>query len=404
MRFVLLVAWRNLTCDPIRYGLYTLGIAFAVVLMGIQYGILRAMLESNTRLLQCLDADCVLTHPQRSSLMFRPAFPRQRLEQVRAVEGIERVVPLYLDYQAGEWLATTVPRSERRPKRRIRVVGIDPAASSLRGLDIAPKDWQRLQIPDNALYDRRARPDPQGRMPSVYGPLAEGCTAELTGQSLSLVGPGFSLGFDFAADGTLIVSEQTFARYLREPFTPPGVDPLEAVDLGLIRFKPDACREKILDALRQLYAPTPDVEVLTLNQLIEREQRFWLTNTPIGFAFGAGMLLGFVVGLVICYQILTGNIADHLGQYATLRAIGHTPGFLRAVVTAEALLLAGSGFAVGTSIVVGVQSLLEEWTGMPFQLTLSRAAWLAAATAGMCWLSARLAARHVEKVDPADVF
>jgi putative ABC transport system permease protein len=404
MRLALLVAWRNLTCDLIRFGLYTLGIAFAVVLMGVQFGILRAMLESNTRLLRCLNADGVLIHPQRGSLMFRPAFPRQRLEQARGVAGVERVAPLYLDYQAGEWLATAVPRAERRPKRRIRVVGVDPAPAPLRGLDIAPDDWQRLQRPGTALYDRRARPDPQGRMPSVYGPLAEGGTAELTGQQLTLVGPGFSLGFDFAADGTLIVSELTFARYLREPFTPPGADPLETVDLGLIWFQPEAQREQVLDALRQLYAATPDVEVLTLRQLIEREERFWLANTPIGFAFGAGMILGFVVGLVICYQILTGNIADHVGQYATLRAIGHTPGFLRAVVTAEALLLAGSGFAVGIGIVAGVQSLLEEWTGMPFQLTLFRIAWLGSATIGMCWLSARLAARHVEKVDPADVF
>jgi putative ABC transport system permease protein len=404
MLLPLLVAWRNLTYDPIRCGLYTLGIAFAVVLMGVQFGILNAMLESNTRLLQSLEADCVLIHPQRSSLMFRPTFPRLRLEQARAVGGIERVTPLYLDYQAGEWLATQLPRPERGPKRRIRVVGIDPRVPPLIGLDIPQVDWQRLQQPGTALYDRWARPDSQRGTSSVYGPLSEGCIGELSGQQLTLVGQGFSLGFDFAADGTMIVSEQTFARWLRQPFTPPGVDPLDAVDIGLIRLQPEASLKQVLDDLRQLYAPTPDVEVLTLSQLIQREQRFWLMNTPIGFAFGAGMLLGFIVGLVICYQILSGNIADHLGQYATLRAIGHTPGFLRMVVTAEALLLAGSGYLVGIGFVAAVQSVLAWWSGMPFHLTLVRVVGLAGATVGMCWLSARLAARHVEKVDPADVF
>jgi hypothetical protein len=34
------------------------------------------------------------------------------------------------------------------------------------------------------------------------------------------------------------------------------------------------------------------------------------------------MLMGFVVGIVICYQILYTEIADHLPQFATLRAIG----------------------------------------------------------------------------------
>ena len=404
MLLPVLVAWRNLTYDPIRCGLYTLGIAFAVVLMGVQSGILNAMLESNTRLLQSLEADYVLIHPQRSSLMFRPAFPRLRLEQARAVRGIERVTPLYLDYQAGEWLATQVPRPERRPKRRIRVIGIDPRMPPLTGLHIPPEDWQRLQQPGTALYDRRARPDASRGTSTVYGPLGEGCTGELAGQRLTLVGSGFTLGFDFAADGTLIVSEQTFARWLREPFTPPGMDPLDAVDIGLIRLQPQAPRKQILDELRQCYTPIPDVEVLTLEQLIQREQRFWLMNTPIGFAFGAGMLLGFIVGLVICYQILSGNIADQLAQYATLLAIGHTPGFLRMVVTAEAMLLAGSGFLVGIGTTAGVQSMLEGWTGMPFHFTPVRVVVLGGATVGMCWLSARLAARHVEKVDPADVF
>jgi len=48
--------------------------------------------------------------------------------------------------------------------------------------------------------------------------------------------------------------------------------------------------------------------------------------------------------------------------------------------------------------------MLEGWTGMPFHFTPVRVVVLGGATVGMCWLSARLAARHVEKVDPADVF
>lgn len=403
MRLAVQVAWRNLVHDPVRFVLYLIGIAFAVVLMGVQYGILRAMLESNTRLLQVVEADWVLIHPQRSALMFRPAISRNRLEQARAVAGVAGVTPLYLDYQAGVWLATSLPPQQRQPARRIRVVGVDPEAAPLHGLGITAQDWQRLHVPGTALYDRHCRRTPQGDT-TVYGPLAEGIRGELSGRELTLVGSGFTLGFDFAADGTLLVSSQTFARWLRQPVTPPGIDPLDAVDLGLIHCQADASREQTAAALRTLYAQSPDVELLSLDELIQREQRFWLTNTPIGFAFGAGMVLGFVVGSVICYQILTGNIADHSAQYATLRAIGHSPGFLRAVVTAEALLLAVVGTAVGLGVVAGLQRLLGEWTGLPFDMGVGRALGLAVAAVGMCWLSARVAARHVEKVDPADVF
>ena len=46
------LAWRNLTHDWVRFALFTSGIGFAVVLMGVQYGIMNAMLDSNTVLLQ----------------------------------------------------------------------------------------------------------------------------------------------------------------------------------------------------------------------------------------------------------------------------------------------------------------------------------------------------------------
>ncbi|MCS7269835.1 MAG: FtsX-like permease family protein [Gemmataceae bacterium] len=404
MSLPLLVAWRNLIHDPVRFGLYVGGITFAVVLIGVQYGILQAMLESNVRLLECLDGDLVLIHPQRASVMFRAAFPRQRLEQARSVDSVHCVMPLYLDYQAGEWLATGVARPQRGPARRIRVVGVDLQRNPLRTLNIPFQDWQRLQLPGTALYDRWARPAPPPFAPTVYGPLHEGIQGELTGQKLTLVGDGFELGFDFAADGTLIVSDRTFARYLRANMAFAAKDPLDDIDLGVIRCAADSSVATVQITLKKMFAAMPDVEVLTLSELIQREKRFWLMNTPIGFAFGAGMILGFIVGLVICYQILTGNIADHVGQYATLRAIGHGPAFLRAIVGAEALLLAGLGLAVGIAVVAAAQSVLTDWTAMPFRLPLQRVLALAGVTTTMCWLSARLAARHVEKVDPADVF
>ena len=51
------------------------------------------------------------------------------------------------------------------------------------------------------------------------------------------------------------------------------------------------------------------------------------------FAFGAGVVLGFVVGMVICYQILTSDVADHLPEYATLKAIGYTNRYLSSFST-----------------------------------------------------------------------
>ena len=48
---------------------------------------------------------------------------------------------------------------------------------------------------------------------TVFGPFAVGTQTELAGKNVELVA-GFDLGFDFATDGTLILSDRTFARLL----------------------------------------------------------------------------------------------------------------------------------------------------------------------------------------------
>ncbi|HEX4611807.1 MAG TPA: hypothetical protein VH092_26665, partial [Urbifossiella sp.] len=59
------LAWRNLAHDPVRFALFASGIGFAVVLMGVQLGIMNAMLDGNTLLLRSIDADLVLINPVR---------------------------------------------------------------------------------------------------------------------------------------------------------------------------------------------------------------------------------------------------------------------------------------------------------------------------------------------------
>ena len=54
---------RTSTHDWVRFALFTSGIGFAVVLMGVQYGIMNAMLDSNTVLLERLNAELVLVNP-----------------------------------------------------------------------------------------------------------------------------------------------------------------------------------------------------------------------------------------------------------------------------------------------------------------------------------------------------
>jgi putative ABC transport system permease protein len=400
------LAWSNLTHDRVRFVLFSAGIGFAVVLMGVQLGIMNAMLDSNTVLLRQLNAELVLINPTRKSLLFREGVNRRRAEQALQVNGVASIEPVYIEYQFGMMRHTAEDPGERTQTRRVRVIGVDPDSGILTLPGVTREDWERLRVPGTALYDRKSRPHPdQAKYPgeSVFGKLADGVQTELVGRNITLVGNGFELGFDFGTDGTLVVSDRTMAAWVRGPYAMPGVDPLAEVDLVAVRLAPGADADRVQRDLEEKFS-AGDVEVLTRSEMITREKMFWWTNTPIGFAFGAGVVLGFVVGLVICYQILSSDIADHTAEYATVKAIGYPNRYLNLVVLQESLILALAGFVPGMAVTLGVFVVLTAITGLPMEMTLGRFALVFALTVAMCVVSAWMAVGKVKKVDPADVF
>lgn len=397
------LAWKNLTHDRVRFALFASGIGFAVVLMGVQLGIMNAMLDSNTVLLTTLDADIVLVNPTRPGLLFRQTFSRRRLDQAVGVPGVASAHAFYIDYELGRLRNTAANPAHRGPTRRLRVIGVDPAAHLLDLPNLDPGSWDRLMTPGTALYDRKSRPAPDPRVPgeTVFGKLENGRKTELSGREITLVG-GFELGFDFGTDGTLVISDRTFSRDLRQPYYP--LSPLAEVDLGLIRVKPGADVAAVQTRLRNEIGREGDVDVLTKTETITRERSFWWTSTPIGFAFGAGVVLGFVVGVVICYQILSSDVADHFAEYATLKAIGYPNRYLSLVVLQEAMILAAAGFIPGMAVIYGAYRYLTAISAMPLHLTPTRIGLVLALTVVMCVASALFAVGKVKKVDPADVF
>ncbi|MBN9122162.1 MAG: FtsX-like permease family protein [Planctomycetes bacterium] len=397
------LAWRNLTHDPVRFALFAAGIGFAVVLMGVQYGIMNAMLDSNTVLIQRLKCELVLINPNKASLLFRETVSQRRIEQAKAAAGVKAVAPVYLEYQTAALRHTATDPGARTQTRRIRVIGVDPSADILDLPEVSPTEWEALKVPGTALYDRKSRPHPdQVNHPgeSVFGKLEPGERTELAGRDITLIG-GFAMGFDFGTDGSLVVSDRTFAGWVREPLYP--LNPLAQAELAAVKLQPGADPEAVKAALQAKFTEG-DVLVLTRDEMVSREKRFWWTNTPIGFAFGAGVVLGFVVGMVICYQILASDVADHLPEYGTLKALGYTNRYLSWVVLQESLVLAAAGFVPGMAVTYGAYRLLTEITGLPMVLTPGRFALVLGLTVVMCVASGALAVRKVKKVDPADVF
>jgi putative ABC transport system permease protein len=114
--------------------------------------------------------------------------------------------------------------------------------------------------------------------------------------------------------------------------------------------------------------------------------------------------MGVLVGLVIVYQVLSTDVADHLREYATFKAMGYAHPFFLGIVFEEALILAVFGFIPGLIVSMGLYTALVAVTGLPVTMVASRAVLVFVGTLAACALSGAVATRRLAAADPADLF
>ena len=376
------LAWLQLMKEKKRVAAALAGILFAVVLMLIQLGFQDALMTSAGVHFEALNCDLILATPQYQYLLQPGTFPERRLYQAAGDQRVQSVAPLYL---AG--LPWKNPLT--RVNRMILVIGAPPR----RGVFSLPEiDTQaaKLQDPDQVLYDRKARTE--------YGPIAgmfdrgQRVETEIANRRAVVAGI-FSIGTTFGVDGTVIVSDDSFLRRL--PLNP------GAIMMGLVRLKPGAKPEEVRDSLARILPN--DVSVYTRAGFIQHEQNYWSTNTPVGILFKFGVAMGLFVGIIIVYQILYTDVMDHLAEYATLKAIGYSHGYLSTVVLFQGLLLSILGFLPGALLSMLLYNVLAKATFLPLDMTAERLLFVYALTAAMCIAASAFALRPVRTVDPAEI-
>ncbi len=147
-----------------------------------------------------------------------------------------------------------------------------------------------------------------------------------------------------------------------------------------------------------------DVLLLTKSEFVQREVAYWSGSTPIGYVFTLGAIIGIIVGVIIVYQILFSDVQGHLAEYATLKAMGYTNGYLKGLVISESFFLSVLGFIPAMGLSVLLYNRAAEATQLPIEMTIERAVMVFVATMLMCVASGLLAIRKLDSLDPAEVF
>jgi putative ABC transport system permease protein len=379
------LGWLQLSNQKNRFLVALSGVAFADLLMFMQLGFQSALFDSATRLHQVLRADVVLVSTQARNLSFMSTFPRRRLYQAADIPGVKSAEAMYTNN-------VTWKNPETHRETGMLMIGFNPDQPAF-NLPEVNRQLSVITLPDTVLFDAGSRGDYKKAIAQVT--QGKPVTTEIDRRTISINGL-FKVGASFGADGSLITSDQNFLRLF--PKRDAG-----SVSIGLIQLKPGYDPKQVANALKA-YLPQDDVKVLTHEEFIEFEQDYWKKNTAIGFIFTLGVGMGFMVGVIIVYQVLSTDVNAHMKEYATFKAMGYNNLYLLGVVFEEALILALLGFLPGVSVSFGLYALTRNATSLPLYMNLARAIQVLTLTFIMCIISGAIATRKVQSADPADMF
>lgn len=378
------IGWLQLLHNKTRLAAAVAGIAFANILVFVQLGVMFAL---NTTILlpyTLFDADIIISSADANTLTDGSNVPRQRSFEAMSVPGVANALPLFIgnvDWTRDDGNVTN-----------LQVLALDPSQGAYIIPEIRNKIANLLLI-DTALIDRLTRGADTDRLSLISpdNPL----NFETQGRTLTVPGT-ISIGGGFTSDGYMVTSDQTFLRLFSSRVT-------GAPNHILLKIEPGFDVDAVIDELR-LLLPETKVKVRTLADAAKADQLYQTTERPTGLIFGFGVVMGLIVGLVIVYQLLSTDVADHLKEYATFKAMGYSQSFFMGIIFEEALILAVFGFVPGLIISSILYQLLNSATGLPVMMDMARPIAVFLGTIASCAVSGAIATRRLASADPADLF
>jgi putative ABC transport system permease protein len=372
---ILTLAFRNLFHDRVRLAVTLVGILFSIVLVAVQLGLYLGASKMITANIDRANADLWITIYGAKSFEDGGMLltPRER-HQALATPGVKAVIPLVVRF--AEW------RKPEGGSTRVVIVGTDAEDGALAPWDLVKGSWEDIKAPEAVAVDQTYL--------NELGIKGVGDTAQI-------------------ATGRVRVRALTdgIRSFTQSPYTYTTLNRARALfgegdgtTFYLVQLEPGANVDKVRQDLERRLE---GAEVLTKQEFRDRSLKQWLFRTGAGVALIGGALLGSLVGTVIVAQTLYSSTKDHLSEFATLRALGSSAGYIHQVILAQAGISAVIGYLLGISIALAILVLSKD-TALPLVMTPGLAFWLFTLTVGMCAISALSAIVKVTKIDPATVF
>ncbi len=374
MSLGLTLASRNLFQDRLRFIATLIGIVFSVVLVMVQLGLYFGFGRMVTTMIDHAPADLwVVSHGAKSFEDLSQVDDRYR-SRLKGIEWVADAVPVVIGF--------AVWRTKDAGMTPVFVVGSDLHAGGLRPWNVIEGAAETLTKRGSVAADRAYF--------SRLGISGLESEAEINGQNVRVAAVTDGIR-SFTTTPYIFADLDDARRFTRFP--------RNKVSQLMVRLKQGADRDRVRE---EIQSRLTDVDVLTPEAFRERSRSFWLFGTGAGAALFAGALLGVIVGTVIVAQTLYSSTKDHLSEFATLRAMGSSKGYVYRVIILQALLNAVIGYCVAAGIGTAVVELTAR-SALPIVITSPLLIALFVLTVIMCVVSAIAAIIRVMRIDPVMV-
>ena len=369
------IAFRNLCHDRVRLAVTLTGIVFAVVLVTIQCGLFLGFIVTISGVIDHSGADVWVASRGVKTFDIAMPMPESRYHSVLSVPGVREASRMVVDFAF--W------KKPGGGQESIEIVAFDTRKGMGGPWNMVWGDVSRLDADDAVIVDQLYL-DKLG----LSGPGGE---AEIVGNRARVV--GLTLGIrSFTTSPYIFTAYRHGSRYSRFD--------QGQITYVLVRADDGVTPEELS---RRINKRVPNIDAFTTAEFSHKTRMYWMMSTGAGAALALAAALGFIVGMVVVVQTLYATTMDHLGEFATLKAMGAPDGYITRIVLAQAGMSAVAGYGLGILICLVVVELRKYGDAalvLPWQMALS----IFGLTLIMCMGASVISIRKIMHIDPAVVF
>jgi putative ABC transport system permease protein len=369
------LAWFNIAHDRTRFLVTVLGITCAVFLMVFQGSILLGFLRASSRIIDSTDADLWITGRGVQCFEF-PVSVERRLSviahSVRGIDHTSRICTRLVQF-----------RKTDGSRQLVDLVGADSDVGRQFPIPHVSGDSNAIE-PEALVVDKS-----NTELLNVAAHLP--MDVEVNEQRAHVVGQttGFS---SFLGSPYVFTSYADASRYI-------NLRPEETMFI-LVWLQPGTSLQNVK---RGLQTRMPNIDVWTREEFSRKARFYWVTQTGAGGAILTAALLGFFIGLAVVSQSIYATTMENIEEFATLKALGASNGFIRRVIVSQALVCGIGGYLLGlllTSPIIRAAQASIPWVSAPGWLPLV----MVFPTMAMCVAASIVSVRAALAVEPAKVF